>query len=406
MWRPGAALKRELRALILSPEAPYPAVGGGPLRSAALIEYLARRGALDAVVFREPGAPDPRAGRLAELARRIHVIQIPFHSRRPAARLWRNLGRWLRAAPPLVDRFSGFEAPLEACLGAEQYDVAVIEHFWCAPYGRLLARHARQLVLDLHNIESVLHASYARIEPWPVSAMHRKFASACRKLERQLLPAFSAILVPSERDAAEVRRLAPSASVYVYPNTIPEVAVPDRREEDAVAFSGNLAYPPNIAAVRFFAGEIWPQLRRRWPALEWWLIGKQPECVRRLVAGDARVRILGPVEDALAWLARAQVAVVPLQAGSGTRVKILEAWAAATPVVSTTLGAEGLPAVHGRHLLVADRPGEFAAAVSSLLESTELRRQIGAAGRALYQERFTWPAGWRDLENFFGVFAL
>lgn len=399
-------MKPESRALVVCPEAPYPAVGGGPLRSAAVIEFLARRCALDVVVFREPQSPDPRAGRLAELARLIHVIDIPFHSRRSAARLWRNFARWLRGAPPLVDRFSGYEARLAACLGAERYDVAVIEHFWCAPYCRLLRRQARHLVLDLHNIESVLHRSYARIEPWPVSAMHRSFASACERLERELLPAFSGILVPSGRDATVVGGLAPAAPVSVYPNTIPEAPLPERCEENAIAFSANMAYPPNIAAVRFFARQVWPRLRRLYPDLEWWLVGKRPEAVRHLVAGDPRVRLMGPVEDAVAVLARAKAAVVPVRAGSGTRVKILEAWAAATPVVSTSLGAAGLPVAHGRHLLLTDTPEEFAGAVSALLASPDLRRQIGLAGRALYEQRFTWPAGWKELENFFASLSL
>lgn len=399
-------MRPDARALFLSPEPPYPAVGGGPLRSAGLLEYLAGRCRPDVVVFCEPQAPDPRPGRLAELARRASVIELAFHSRRRAARLWRNLSRCIRGAPPLVDRFAGYEARLSACLDREPYDVAVVEHFWCAPYAWLLARHARHLVLDLHNIESVLHSRCARLERWPVSAMHRRFAAACRRLERELLPAFSAILVPSECDAALVRALAPGACVHVYPNTIPQVPLPERREEDSIAFTANMAYPPNLAAVRFFARRVWPCLRRRWPNLEWWLIGKRPEAVRHLVASDPRIRLFGPVDDAVAWLARAKVAVAPLHAGSGTRVKILEAWAAGTPVVSTSLGAEGLPAAAGRHLLLADTPEEFARAVSALLESPALRRRIGEAGRALYEERFTWPAGWKELEDFFATLGL
>jgi glycosyltransferase involved in cell wall biosynthesis len=392
--------------LFLSTEAPYPAVGGGPLRTAGLLEYLATRCRPDVIVFCEPHAPDPRRGRLAELARRVSVVEIPFHSRRGAARLWRNLSRCLRGVPPLLDRFAGHETRLAACLDRERYDVAVVEHFWCAPYARLLALKARRLVLDLHNIESVLHSRCARIERWPVSAMHRRFAAACRRLERELLPAFSAILVPSECDAALVRTLAPGACVHVYPNTIPLVRRPERQEQDSIAFTATMAYPPNLAAVHFFAREVWPLLRRRWPDLEWWLIGKGPEAVRHLVASDPRIRLLGPVEDAVALLARAKVSVVPLQAGSGTRLKILEAWAAATPVVSTSIGAEGLPAVAGEHLLLADTREEFAGAVSALLESPALRSRIGEAGRALYEERFTWQAGWKELENFFASLGL
>jgi glycosyltransferase involved in cell wall biosynthesis len=89
--------------------------------------------------------------------------------------------------------------------------------------------------------------------------------------------------------------------------------------------------------------------------------------------------------------------VVPLLAGSGTRVKILEAWAAGRPVVSTSLGAEGLPVRDGEHLLLADNPEDFAAAVSRLLASPQLRERVGRAGRQLYERQFTWPQAWERL---------
>ncbi|MCP5117222.1 MAG: glycosyltransferase, partial [bacterium] len=111
------------------------------------------------------------------------------------------------------------------------------------------------------------------------------------------------------------------------------------------------------------------------------------------------IRLAGPVEDAISELARSKVAVVPLRAGSGTRVKILEAWAAATPVVSTSLGAEGLGAVDGRDLLIADSPAAFVEQVGSLLQSKEKREQVGSAGRRLYEREYTWEAGWKKLTS-------
>ena len=122
-----------------------------------------------------------------------------------------------------------------------------------------------------------------------------------------------------------------------------------------------MEYHPNQLAVRFFRREIWPRLRDRWPGLAWRLVGKNPEAVRQFTSGDPRIEVQGQVDDAIAELARARVAVVPLLAGSGTRLKILEAWAAGLPVVSTTLGAEGLPARDGEHLLLADGAAAFAA---------------------------------------------
>jgi len=108
--------------------------------------------------------------------------------------------------------------------------------------------------------------------------------------------------------------------------------------------------------------------------------------------------IIGPVDDAVTELARARVAVVPLLAGSGTRLKILEAWAAGLPVVSTTIGAEGLPVRHGETVLLADEPRAFADAVTRLLECTSLRRSLGDAGRLLLDKEFTWEKAWGRLD--------
>ncbi|HPQ13780.1 MAG TPA: glycosyltransferase family 4 protein [Bryobacteraceae bacterium] len=384
-------------ALFLSPEAPYPATGGGPLRSSALLEYLACRYAVDLIVFREPGAPDPRAAVPAGIARRVDVIDLPYHSRTFLARMVRNAVRYLRNRPPLNDRFAGFAAPLARLLAGRQYNLAVVEHFWCAPYCEQLEPHAARTVLDLHNVESVYYGRSAGVEPWPASAVLRRFERACRSLERKWIPRFSIVLAASEHDANLVRAICPETHPHVYPNTIPFTPQPDAVEQNVLAFSGNFDYQPNIGAVRFFRKRIWPLLRDRWPGLVWRLIGKNPTGIARLVAGDPRIEVTGPVADAVEALATARVVVAPLLAGSGTRVKILEAWAAGRAVVSTSLGAEGLPVRSGEHLLLADSPEAFAEAVSRLLASPEERLRLGRAGRALYEKRFTREQGWKEL---------
>jgi polysaccharide biosynthesis protein PslH len=373
-------------------------MGGGAMRSASLLHYLAREHEVDLVAFRQPGAPHPGDLLPPGLVRHTLVLELPPHRRGAAARAWRNAGRLARSVPPLIDRFAGFGTPLELFLGDTRYDVAVIEHFWCAPYARQLAGHTARLLLDLHNVESTLHARCAAAETGPAAVAHRVFERACRELEREWLPRFSALLVASEPDAEQVRLQAPRVPVLVYPNALPAAPAPPRREEHVVVFSGNLEYHPNISAVRFFRRHIWPRLASEWPELKWRLVGKNPQAVSRYTSGDARIEVTGEVPDAVGCLARAQAAVVPLLAGSGTRFKILEAWAARTPVVSTRLGAEGLPARDGENLLLADDPGDFAAAVSRLLRSPDLRRQLGGCGRAVLERRFTWEIAWQQLD--------
>ena len=165
-----------------------------------------------------------------------------------------------------------------------------------------------------------------------------------------------------------------------------------------MVFSGNMEYHPNRSAVRFFRREVWPLLRERWPRLVWRLVGKNPEAVREFTSGDPRIEVRGAVADAVAELARGRLAVVPLLAGSGTRLKILEAWAAGLPVVSTTLGAEGLPVCDGENILLADGAAALADAISRLLACYEIREKLGTAGRLLLEKEFTWEVAWKSLD--------
>lgn len=388
-------------ALVLAPEVPYPLAGGGALRTASLLHYLARTHSVDLVVFRQPGDPHPAVFLPSGLVRRVEVLDLPPHRRGVAARALRNAARLARASPPLLDRFAGFGGSLARHLEGCRYDIGVVEHFWCAPYWTQLAPLCGRTILNLHNLESELHRSCAGAEGGAAGFAHSVFGRACLDLEREWLPRYSEVLAASREDAERAQAIAPTARISVYPNAIPAAPMPppaDAAEPPAVAFSGNLEYHPNLAAVSFFRREVWPRLRTSWPKLVWRLIGKNPHAVRNFTSGDPRIQVTGPVEDAVRELARTQVAVVPLLSGSGTRLKILEAWAAGLPVVSTSKGAEGLPARHGGNLLLADTGPAFAAAVSRLLGSPALRQRLGAEGRGLVEQQFTWEAVWKMLD--------
>jgi polysaccharide biosynthesis protein PslH len=390
------------RALFLAAEAPYPTIGGGPMRASSVLEYLAQRFSVHGVFFREPGAPDPVAAIPAGRLDRWDVIELPFHSKSPLARVLRNARRLVGNRAPLMDRFAGFEAEVERCLRGERYEAAFLEHFWCAPYVEQVGPVAKRTILDVYNVESAWHESLAASESGAVAWAHRRFARAALESERRWLPRFHRILATSHHDAELIGNIAPSARVTVYPNALPWIAKPARSDRAEVIFSGNLEYAPNIQAVRFFHGDIWPALQARWPGLKWKILSKNAAALRDLAAQDPHIEITGFVPDAVAVIAQSQVAVVPILSGSGTRIKILEAWAAGTPVVSTTVGAEGLEFRDREHLILADSAEEFTAAVSELLAQQVNRRRIGEAGRRLYETRYTWPIAWKALGEALG----
>ena len=369
------------------------------MRSAGVLRFLADGFRVHLITFQERHQAAAELSMPDGIAAETTVVSLPHHSRAKAARIGRNVGRLLRGTLPLTDRFCGRSSldQVSRAVGRNGYSVGVIEHFWCAPYVEILRERCKRLVLDLHNVESALHRSCARTEPWPQSIAHGWFGRRARGMERDLLPRFDLVLTTSDEDRERVRTIIPQAKVAVVPNTLPLAPLPAVEEENVIAFSGNLEYHPNVTAVRYFSREVWPLLREADPTLRWRLIGKNDGAVRPDTDHDPRIEATGPVRDAVLELARAKVVVVPLLAGSGTRVKILEAWAAGRAVVSTTIGAEGLPVERGKNIWIADSAEPMARAVRALLKDEALRRRMGQAGRRTFERKGCWPEAWKIL---------
>lgn len=409
MIEQGIARKNSIRSvLMLSPEPPYPLHGGGAFRIASLIHYFARFAQVDLILFSESGKPallpsDVPPG----LLRSQIVIPLPAHRTGTAARYLRNARRAFQRVPPLVDRLGGHAGTLTRALSGKHYDLGIVEHFWCAPYLKELSGACTTTVLDLHNIESVLHARCARTSRGLVSAGQRRFARCSQLLESALLPGYSMTFAASESDAAAARIVAPAARVAVYPNALPCVSVPnpgvtEADREPVVVFSGNFQYHPNIDAVRFLVSSIWPLVLRTCPELRLRLVGRGDKFIRHLLPSGLNIDVTGLIDDAFTAIADARIVVAPLRTGSGTRIKILEAWAAARPVVATSLAAEGLEYKKDSDLLIANEGSSIADAIAGLNAEPERRAHLAAGGRRLFEERYTWQAAWRVLDALLG----
>ena len=194
------------RVLFLSPENPYPIEGGGQMRSASLLEFFAARSGVHLLTFEDgarrgetrvlktgaetSGAETSGAetsgteisGSGKNRVARTSKILLPRHRRDWASRCLRNTRRLLSGTLPLTDRFcsAACRSRVESAIGGERYAISVVEHFWCAPYLSLLRPLSGQVILDLHNVESILHERCALSEPWPQSMAHRLFAQSAR----------------------------------------------------------------------------------------------------------------------------------------------------------------------------------------------------------------------------------
>ena len=254
-------------------------------------------------------------------------------------------------------------------------------------------------ILDLHNIESVLDERCAALNTGLVGLVTDDSPPLQAKLEAAVLPRYSMVLATSEQDAAIAKTIAPKARVVVYPNSLPWVDAPNSPEFERVVFSGNFEYHPNIDAVKFLVQDIWPLVRRSRPDLQLRLVGRGDRFIRHLLpAGKAGIELTGPVPDARAEIAQASIVIAPLRAGSGTRIKILEAWAAARCVVATPLAAEGLAAEDGVNIALASDASAFAAEVVRLVADCGARERIGTHGRSTFERHYSWETAWNGLD--------
>ncbi len=281
---------------------------------------------------------------------------------------------------------------LDTICSLSHFDLAFFESVLVAGY-QLPA--GTKTVIDQHNIEyELLERTYkhekAPIRKWyswrESRLLKRGEIKRCRKADT--------VLVTSERERVVLRSLLPGKQIEVIPNgvDIDTFVQNDASQEVShqIIFTGTMDYFPNIDAALFFARKCWPLIQQHIPDATWQIVGKNPPAEIKALAQSPGITVTGTVPEVYPFLAVSSVVIAPLQVGSGTRLKILEALAMNRAVVSTSIGCEGLAVEDGKHLIVADQPEQFALAVIKLLNNQAMRIALGIAGRVLVETRYSW----------------
>jgi len=305
---------------------------------------------------------------------------------------WKGIRAGLQGLPPETAQYQAPE--LHALIAAGDYDLLHIEESILAPYARSMPAGRRiPRLLTLHNVHFVQEARLARIEPTVSGWARRRFNGAwMRAYEPRMAATFDRVIAVTEDDRRALLERAPALRIDVVPNGVDTKAIqplPMHGGPPALLFVGSMFYRPCIDAAVWLVREILPLLRRTHPALEVWLVGKGPTAEVRALAG-AGVHVVGEVEDLQPYYARATLALAPLRAGGGSRLKILEAMAFGRAVVSTTIGAEGLDVTDGTHIAIADDAEGFAARVDTLLGDASSRDTMVRAARVNVEQRYDW----------------
>lgn len=387
-----------------------PARYGGQRRLEGLMKELARRHAVTALSLIDP-TEDPRPFEQAMRAYCPEVTLVPSRGEGVAKRLGQ-----LRA---LVSRSSfearhsavpGFQDALDRVLSARDFDAVVLSTALSLSRHRFRRPGATGrrplLLLDEHNVEFDLQRQLAGTGSLLRRLHHGVNWRKLRREEVEDWVRLDGVTFTSALDEQRARALAPAMRSAVVPNAV-DVAFFRPRPEDppadrhTVMFFGINDYYPNTDGILFFAREVWPLLADSHPRARLKIVGPRPTPEILALRGE-RVSVEGAVDDVRPHLASAAAVVVPIRVGGGTRFKVLEAMAMAKPVVSTTLGAEGIDGVHERQLLLADAPAAFAASVGRLLDDPALGAKLGQAARALAHERYSWESAAGRLESFIG----
>lgn len=281
---------------------------------------------------------------------------------------------------------------IRARLASSMYDLLLCD--FLQPSVNCIDEPFRPKVLFQHNVEAVIQARQARYAANPLARAYLRLEAAkLSRFERRASQVFDGCIMVSDEDCRTMRTLYGAVNAVPVPTGVdldyfqPAADAPDPE----IVFVGSMDWLPNQDAVAYFVAEILPRIRRVVPAT-FTIVGRNPPDAVREYAKSLNIRVTGTVPDVRPFVARAQVVVVPLRIGGGTRIKIFEAMAMNKAIVSTSVGAEGLPVTDHHDILLADSPSDFAARVIELLQEPEARRCIAAAGRRLVSSRFTWDA--------------
>ncbi|ASA23774.1 glycosyltransferase family 4 protein [Paenibacillus donghaensis] len=362
------------KLLFISAENPFPQDSGGKLRTGNILAILLAKYEVDLLTYhssRQAQASEPLPHlTIREVKRTVSYRKAMLRS----LYKWRNCSYMSHADLDMKDE-------ILALCRANDYRQVFISHSLLGSCADIVKQVLPQAVVvtDAHNFESGLSAQLAEKKKGLSGWFYRMNAVWTRSDELKLMDNTSLLLTTSEQDGLAFKALSfrNAQKVHVIPNFIrieDYAGTAGTDKENWIILPGNMNYFPNVNAALYFYREIYPLVKAKVPDIKWYIVGRDvhPE-VAALAEADRSIVITGYVDSVADYIRRAKVVIAPLKEGSGTRLKILEAWALKTPVVSTSKGAEGLLYEHNINLMIADDPDDFAANVTLLLLDKERR---------------------------------
>ena len=372
---------------------------GGKIRSFQLAKELAKKHQVTLFTF-YPEHPDDRHSELERTFSR--VVRIPMRLAKRASFIdcvnyARNL---FSGRPHAMTKYCrpAIASRLREHLRTERYDVIICDFLLTAAVIPWDVRCPK--IIFTHNVEAVIwrrHYEVSRNPLWKMISW-REYRTM-DNMERLYIRQADHILTVSEADKQTFSEFLDPAKITViqtgvdtdYFRPSSEQQAPKAEESNSMVFTGSMDWLPNEDGIFYFADQILPLVRKEVPNATLTVVGRSPSArLLALAEKNGGVSITGRVDDVRPYMNRGTVYIVPLRIGGGTRIKIFEAMAMGKPVVSTSIGAEGLPVTHDENIFLADQSEKFAGRVVSLLRDPALRKQIGNAARGLVEQNYSW----------------
>lgn len=391
-----------MKILFTCKELPHSRIIGGPIIVYNRIKYLSRKHTVSLAAFYHPGE-EKYASSLIPFCHELKLIPFP---------LPRSVFKtaWDIVFSPLPHYFlknhgsEEMRCTLAEMVRREKYDFVIAEYSvmgqfvyknpWLPPVRKVISVHECYYLARLKSFR--LH------KPGKAKLEEALNLMGLKKYEFGIYRDADKVLTLTPQGKEELLSIAPDLDVSVVPHGVDVNAfsfTPRAEEEKCVVFVGNYLHYPNVDAVLYFHHQIWPLLKKYVPEIKFYVVGQSPPEEIRKLARDKSIIVTGTVEDVVPYLRKAEIFVNPVRLGGGFRGKILEAMSLGRPVVSTSLGAEGIPASSRENIIIADTPGDFAQGVAELINDKELYLKIQKNARHLMEEKYAWEKGAALLEK-------
>lgn len=398
-----------MRILFLTQVLPYPLNTGAKVRAYYVLRYLAQQHEVTLVSFVRGEDRPEYIEHLRTFCAAVHTAPMTRSRRHDAKAVVSAL---MQRQPVVIarDHMGAMYTLLRQLLAGTQFDAVHADQTSMVQYAlwsadQVASMHGRSplRVLDAHNALYLVVERMARgaTQAW----MRRLLASEAKRLERYERTAyarFDRVVFVTAEDRARLQ-MEHAAVIPICADPAGTPAVARAAGATAVTFVGALHWPPNAQGIAWFGRECWPGVHAAVPTAQLIIIGKAPPTeVSILPQLLPNVRVTGYVDDLHPYLAETAIFLVPLLAGGGMRVKIVDAWTWQLPVISTTIGAEGICYEDGGNLLIADQPDDLVQAVVHVLQDPVLAERLACAGRRTAETAYSWRTVYRSWDEIYG----